>query len=75
MNELSCIYISCVLIFYSAVVAYEYVYTIIKKCHERVGHHGRDKTWREVVFCTKIQNENYNFILSSGETTVLLGSI
>ncbi|CAF0987792.1 unnamed protein product [Rotaria sordida] len=30
------------------VITYEQLYTTIKECHERLGHHGRDKTWREV---------------------------
>ena len=30
------------------IVTYENLYTKIKECHERVGHHGRDKTWQEV---------------------------
>ncbi|CAF1570775.1 unnamed protein product [Rotaria magnacalcarata] len=30
------------------VVRHENLYTKIKECHERVGHHGRDKTWIEV---------------------------
>ncbi|CAF4493795.1 unnamed protein product, partial [Rotaria magnacalcarata] len=30
------------------VVTHENLYTKIKECHERVGHHGRDKTWIEV---------------------------
>ncbi len=28
------------------VVTYEQLYTTIKECHETVGHHSRDKTWR-----------------------------
>ena len=43
-------------------VTYEQLYTTIKECHQRVGHHGHDKAWREVVFCTETQNENHNFI-------------
>jgi hypothetical protein len=30
------------------IVTYENLYIKIKECHERVGHHGRDKTWVEV---------------------------
>jgi len=30
------------------IVTYENLYQRIKECHERVGHHGRDKTWVEV---------------------------
>ena len=30
------------------VVTYENLYDRINECHERVGHHGRDKTWAEV---------------------------
>ncbi|CAF2145925.1 unnamed protein product [Rotaria magnacalcarata] len=30
------------------VITYEQLYATIKECHERVGHHGRDKTWNEV---------------------------
>ncbi|CAF1271598.1 unnamed protein product [Didymodactylos carnosus] len=44
------------------VITYEQLYTTIKECHERVGHHDRDKTWKAVVFCTRIQSENYNFL-------------
>lgn len=32
------------------VVTYENLYQKIRECHERVGHHGRDKTWIEVSF-------------------------
>ena len=32
------------------VVTYENLYIKIKECHERVGHHGRDKTWAEVCY-------------------------
>ncbi|CAF4825532.1 unnamed protein product, partial [Rotaria sp. Silwood2] len=31
------------------VITYEQLYVTIKECHERVGHHGRNKTWNEVV--------------------------
>ncbi|CAF3709427.1 unnamed protein product [Rotaria socialis] len=30
------------------VVTYEKLYTKLYECHNRVGHHGRDKTWKEV---------------------------
>ena len=30
------------------VVTYEELYTKLNECHNRVGHHGRDKTWEEV---------------------------
>lgn len=30
------------------VVTYENLYIKIRKCHESVGHHGRDKTWMAV---------------------------
>ncbi len=40
------------------IVTYENLYTKIKECHERVGHHGRDKTW--VVVCN---TNSYNRIL------------
>ena len=30
------------------VVVHEEVYTKLSECHNRVGHHGRDKTWHEV---------------------------
>ena len=30
------------------VVTYEELYTKLYECHNRVGHHGRDKTWKEV---------------------------
>lgn len=30
------------------VVTHENLYAAIQECHGRVGHHGRDKTWREV---------------------------
>ena len=30
------------------VVTYEELYTKLHECHNRVGHHGRDKTWEEV---------------------------
>ena len=30
------------------VVTYEEVYTKLNECHNRVGHHGRDKTWEEI---------------------------
>lgn len=33
------------------VVTYEEVYTKLSECHNRVGHHGRDKTWEEVRKC------------------------
>jgi hypothetical protein len=29
-------------------VTYEELYTKLSECHNRVGHHGRDKTWEEV---------------------------
>ncbi|CAF3337687.1 unnamed protein product, partial [Rotaria socialis] len=31
------------------VVTYEKLYTKLYECHNRVGHHGRDKTWKEVL--------------------------
>ncbi|CAF0963106.1 unnamed protein product [Didymodactylos carnosus] len=37
------------------VVVHEQLYTKIKECHERVGHHGRDKTWSEM-------QEQYSYI-------------
>ncbi|CAF3767736.1 unnamed protein product [Rotaria magnacalcarata] len=30
------------------VITYEQLYVTIKECHERVEHHGRDKTWKEI---------------------------
>jgi hypothetical protein len=30
------------------VVIYEELYSKLNQCHQRVGHHGRDKTWNEV---------------------------
>jgi hypothetical protein len=30
------------------VVTYEELYTKLSECHNRVGHHGGDKTWEEV---------------------------
>lgn len=30
------------------VATYEELYTKLYECHNRVGHHGRDKTWKEV---------------------------
>jgi hypothetical protein len=30
------------------VVTYEELYTKLCECHNRVGHHGRDTTWKEV---------------------------
>ena len=30
------------------IVTYENLYTKIKECHERVGHHRHDKTWQGV---------------------------
>ena len=30
------------------VVVYEELYMKLNECHNRVGHHGRDKTWYEV---------------------------
>lgn len=30
------------------VVTYEELYTKLYECHNRVGHHGRDKTWKVV---------------------------
>ncbi|CAF4103015.1 unnamed protein product [Rotaria socialis] len=36
------------------VITYEQLYVTIKECHKRVRHHGRDKTWKEVVFGTEI---------------------
>jgi hypothetical protein len=38
-----------------SVVTFDNLYTKIKECHERVGHHGRDKTWIEVC-SVKIYN-------------------
>ena len=46
------------------VITYQQLYTTIKECHERVGHHGRDTTWRQIVFCMEIRNKNHNFILN-----------
>ena len=34
------------------VITYEEIFKMIKECHERVGHHGRDKTWKEVIVYT-----------------------
>jgi hypothetical protein len=34
------------------VVTYEELYTKLNECHNRVGHHGRDKTWKEVYKLT-----------------------
>ncbi|CAF5226916.1 unnamed protein product, partial [Rotaria magnacalcarata] len=31
------------------VVTYEELYTKLYECHNRVGHPGRDKTWKEVL--------------------------
>jgi len=30
------------------VVTYEELYTKLNECHSRVGHRGRDRTWKEV---------------------------
>ena len=32
------------------VIIYEQIYKTIKECHERVGHHECDQTWKEVIF-------------------------
>ena len=42
------------------VIIYEQIYKTIKECHERVGHHGHGKTWKEVIFYTYKYKNNRN---------------
>ncbi|CAF2044692.1 unnamed protein product [Rotaria magnacalcarata] len=68
------------------VVTYEEIYTKLYECHNRVGHHGRDKTWKEVkanyswipydvvmIFIKLCDscNSRHNFVKSSATKQIL----
>jgi hypothetical protein len=54
------------------VVVYEEVYTKLNECHNRVGHHGRDKTWHEVYEMKSFSEEKCIFL---GESAIFVGAI
>ncbi|CAF3964541.1 unnamed protein product, partial [Rotaria magnacalcarata] len=52
------------------VVTYEELYTKLYESHNRVGHHGRDKTWEEVYFYRSDRNDydrNYSYRYDQGD--------
>ena len=53
------------------VVVYEEVYTKLSECHNRVGHHGRNKTWHEVCEMEYFSVEKCIFL---GENTIFVGT-